>query len=561
MTVLATAGHVDHGKSTFVSFLTSQETDRLPEEKNRGLTINLGYTFFNHKKQTYSIVDVPGHSDFFKNTMSGFSNADLILFIIDASQGWSAQSEQHFNALTELGKKNFIFVYTKTDLINSPINTDDLDERLKKIDNLNYTVIKFSIKDSNKNELVEQIVSFIKSCNFKNKISSMWIDRSFSLEGVGTVITGTASSSFKTDKIYYPIENAKLEIKEIQNINKSYIESINSKRIALSLKKSNKNIPKRGNLISNTNIEFTNLIFVKFNKELGNKNFTKGTKRLFIGTTSILIKNIWGIKSKKFQYGLIELKKEMPFLKKENFVIQNTENNLFLGGKFYFFINNQSLKKKVINSSKNKIVINSLFELFSALEKDFTEKNEATFEINNWRIKEELKDEIEKDIKENYKKINKSGFENYMGNKYFLDSNLLEKLVESLGDLQLINGQIKLKKNGNMVDIEIYEEVKELLGPSLDVNEISLDKYDKEKIKSLFINERIYRISKNLIITDFHFNQILAILKSLPAEFSVSDFKEKTKLSRKYTIPILELLDKKLITAKVDRGGKRKKLL
>ena len=67
MTVLATAGHVDHGKSTFVSFLTSQETDRLPEEKNRGLTINLGYTFFNHKNQTYSIVDVPGHSDFFKN--------------------------------------------------------------------------------------------------------------------------------------------------------------------------------------------------------------------------------------------------------------------------------------------------------------------------------------------------------------------------------------------------------------------------------------------------------------------------------------------------------------
>ena len=148
-----------------------------------------------------------------------------------------------------------------------------------------------------------------------------------------------------------------------------------------------------------------------------------------------------------------------------------------------------------------------------------------------------------------------------MGNKYFLDSNLLEKLVESLGDLQLINDQIKLKKNENMVDIEIYEEVKELLGPSLDVNEISLDKYDKEKIKSLFINEKIYRISKNLIITDFHFNQILEILKSLPVEFSVSDFKEKTKLSRKYTIPILELLDKKLITAKVDRGGKRKKLL
>ena len=69
MTVLATAGHVDHGKSTLVNFLTEQETDRLKEEKSRGLTINLGYTFYKHNNETVSIVDVPGHRDFFKNTV------------------------------------------------------------------------------------------------------------------------------------------------------------------------------------------------------------------------------------------------------------------------------------------------------------------------------------------------------------------------------------------------------------------------------------------------------------------------------------------------------------
>ena len=68
MTVLATAGHVDHGKSTFVNFLTGQETDRLKEEKIRGLTINLGYTYFEFKNKRISIVDVPGHVDYFKNT-------------------------------------------------------------------------------------------------------------------------------------------------------------------------------------------------------------------------------------------------------------------------------------------------------------------------------------------------------------------------------------------------------------------------------------------------------------------------------------------------------------
>ena len=77
MTVLATAGHVDHGKSTLVNFLTGQETDRLTEEKQRGLTINLGYTHFEYKEKVFSIVDVPGHSDYFKNTVSGFSNCLL----------------------------------------------------------------------------------------------------------------------------------------------------------------------------------------------------------------------------------------------------------------------------------------------------------------------------------------------------------------------------------------------------------------------------------------------------------------------------------------------------
>ena len=80
MTVIATAGHVDQGKSTFVNFLTKQETDRLPDEKKRGLTINVGYTYFTIEDKTYSIVDVPGHKDFYKNTISGFANADVILF-------------------------------------------------------------------------------------------------------------------------------------------------------------------------------------------------------------------------------------------------------------------------------------------------------------------------------------------------------------------------------------------------------------------------------------------------------------------------------------------------
>ena len=115
MTVLATAGHVDHGKSTLVNFLTGQETDRLKEEKQRGLTISLGYTYFDYEEKRFSIVDVPGHSDYFKNTISGFSNVDGVLFCVDSTQGWSQQSEEHFLSLINLGINNLLFFLTKTD--------------------------------------------------------------------------------------------------------------------------------------------------------------------------------------------------------------------------------------------------------------------------------------------------------------------------------------------------------------------------------------------------------------------------------------------------------------
>ena len=146
MTVLATAGHVDHGKSTLVSFLTGQETDRLVEEKRRGLTINLGYTSYEFKNQTTSIVDVPGHRDFFKNTVAGFSNADAILFVIDSTQGWSEQSEQHFKALVGLSKLNIIFVFTKLDLVESDVSQESLIEKVSSIKNLNYTILEFDKK-------------------------------------------------------------------------------------------------------------------------------------------------------------------------------------------------------------------------------------------------------------------------------------------------------------------------------------------------------------------------------------------------------------------------------
>jgi len=561
MTVLATAGHVDHGKSTFVNFLTNQETDRLAEEKQRGLTINLGYTYFKNENQTYSIVDVPGHSDFFKNTVSGFSNANVILFIIDSTQGWSQQSEQHFNTLIELGKENFIFVYTKIDLLEPLTKYDDLDKQSEKLKNLNYKVLEFDLKNSKRDKIIKEIVEFIKECKFKENNASMWIDRSFIIEGIGRVITGTANSSFTTDKIYYSSEGGKLEVKELQSINESYEDSLNSKRIAISLKKNNKKFPKKGNLLTNETISFTNLLFVKFKNKITDKKFHKGTRRMFLGTTSVLIKNIWSIDSESHTYGLIELNKKIPIVNNENFVIENIENNMFFGGEFQFFISNKFLKKYIINKAITKKKIDSLYDLFTVLEKNFVHENMKTVNIDKWYIKEETLNNMEKDLNQNYKQINKIGFIKYINSKYFIEKEIVDKLVKNFKNLNIIEDQITINLKNEEKDSKTFKDIKTKLGKTLEVNEIDIKRYDKESIKSLFITQKIYRISKSIIIADFHLEILLKHLEKLPTEFTVSDFKDETKLSRKYAIPMLELLDKKLFTSKINTSGARKKLL
>jgi selenocysteine-specific elongation factor len=309
MTVIATAGHVDHGKSTFVNFLTQQETDRLPEEKKRGLTINLGYTYFTIEKNTYSIVDVPGHKDFFKNTIAGFANADVILFIIDSIENWSEQSEQHFQSLTSLNKKNFIFVFTKIDLLEGDVNKEVLSAKLSSHENINYQIIEFNKKNSNRKSLCQSIHNFIKTCEFEEKTPTLWVDRSFIIDGTGKVITGTASKNLDYENLIYNLHNEKLQIKEVQSKHQKNHDNDVAKRVALSLKKTNKNFPERGDLLSNEKIYFSNNLFIKLNNKDVDKSILKGTLRLFFGTCNAHVTKIKLVNSEKETFAIVSLSK------------------------------------------------------------------------------------------------------------------------------------------------------------------------------------------------------------------------------------------------------------
>ena len=551
MTVLATAGHVDHGKSTLVSFLTGQETDRLVEEKRRGLTINLGYTFYDFKNQITSIVDVPGHRDFFKNTVAGFSNADAILFVIDSTQGWSEQSEQHFKALIGLSKLNIIFVFTKLDLVESDTNQESLIEKISSIKNLNYTILEFDKNSTNKEDLMGSIQAFLTTCT--NSYRSFWVDRSFIIDGIGRIITGTAGTNFMTDNLFLASNAEKLEVRNIESVNKNYMQELSSQRIALSLKKTTDLVPKRGDLISNEVLVTSDHLFIEINSKHAHQ-IKKNTTKLFVGTTNKLVEKLHILEIGEKFFAVVKLNEPMALPEYEKIVLHDVDNNDFYACVFLIPIVNKYLIKHLIRESKNKKPSKNLYDILYFLP---FEDIEELIQVGELFTTKENLDRINKVLTMNSDAINKFGISKYLYKTFFINEDEIEHLLSKFDELIIRDNQITLIEENTSKSNEILGLIYLELGKELTVSDVNLKKFDREIVKNLFLQEKLIRVSKNILYTKEHLKKVLNSVEQLPKVFNVTEFKTITGLSRKYAIPLLELLDSKKITKKIDSRGTR----
>ena len=557
MTVLATAGHVDHGKSTFVNFITGQETDRLKEEKTRGLTINLGYTYFEFKNKIISIVDVPGHVDYFKNTVAGFANVDGIIFCIDSVQGWSNQSEEHFQAISNLKINNIFFVLTKTDLLDTSIDRGFLEKKLNSNKLINYTIEEFSYKTSDLRMFQKKIVDFFKSDTLENP-NSLWIDRSFTKDGIGKVVTGTASMAFDLNKIYLARTNKLLEVKEIRNTENIVKNTTTTSRIAISLKKSIQDKIGRGDLLTNEIVFSGKYIFAITDKHASKFN-KKGSNRLFIGTKNQIVEKLEVINISEKNLIFMKLPNNLPILENQKILIQNLVSNDFMGGKIAFATNNNNLVKKFFKEIRKTESIN-LEKAFTLLPENLIENSRDYISIGNKYLSKDHLESIVEKINENIKTINSVGVNNYFYNEFFLEHNYLDELINKIDGFNVINNQLIIDKNID-VDLDVYQNIINQISDDLSVKYVDINKFDRQSIKKLFMSEYLYRVDKNIIIGKEHVSKLVDILKKLPDVFDVSEFKEESNLSRKFAIPYLEFLDKYLYTSKIDSSGKRKKLV
>jgi selenocysteine-specific elongation factor len=243
--ILATAGHVDHGKSALVKALTGTDPDRLPEEKARGITIDLGFADLNlagpaGEKFQVGVVDVPGHEDFIRNMIAGVGSIDLALLVVAADDGWMPQTEEHLQILIYLGVERLLVALTKSDLGNIEIVTDQIREQLQQTPFASCQIVPTSVRTSEGIEnLKHALGTELAALPPPRDIGKprLFADRAFTLRGIGTVVTGTLTggSLQRGQALAIQPRKTSVRIRSLQSHNRDLDQAQPGMRTALNL--------------------------------------------------------------------------------------------------------------------------------------------------------------------------------------------------------------------------------------------------------------------------------------------------------------------------------------
>lgn len=257
--VIGTAGHVDHGKTCLTRALTGVDTDRLKEEQKRGITIEIGFAQLTLPNgQTASIIDVPGHEKFIRNMLVGAAGMDVVLMVIAADEGFMPQTREHLGILSLLGVQNGIIVVTKADMVE-PEWLEAIEEEAR--EDVQGTFLQdapiiavSSYTGQGIQELKQLVVDLVEGAEQRNQDRPfrLPVDRLFSVDGFGTVVTGTlveGSLALGDEVCIYPGEK-KARVRGLQNHDKSADRVSAGMRVAVNLSGVDKADLKRGDTLA-----------------------------------------------------------------------------------------------------------------------------------------------------------------------------------------------------------------------------------------------------------------------------------------------------------------------
>jgi selenocysteine-specific elongation factor len=256
---IGTAGHIDHGKSSLVKALTSIDPDRLPEEKERGMTIDLGFAWLELPSgKTVGIVDVPGHKQFIHNVIPGLFGVDAVLLVVAADDGWMPQTEEHLRILDLLGIKHGIIVINKIDLASDPdwlsLIEKDITSHLSGTNLENSPIIRVSTRTGLGIEELKNAIAGLAAKLAPRQDTGkprLPIDRVFVIKGSGVVVTGTLSQgTFSTgEDVFIVPSNMPAHIRGLESYKEAVRTAEPGSRVAVNLAGIKKEEVARGDIV------------------------------------------------------------------------------------------------------------------------------------------------------------------------------------------------------------------------------------------------------------------------------------------------------------------------
>ncbi|MCF7859294.1 MAG: selenocysteine-specific translation elongation factor [Candidatus Cloacimonetes bacterium] len=344
--IMGTAGHVDHGKTSLVKALSGYDCDTHKQEKERGITINLGFSHLDLTEDiSVGIIDVPGHADFIKTMVAGASGIDFVLLVIAADEGIMPQTKEHLEIMETLGITKGIVVLNKVDLVDAEfleLVEEEITDFLKDSFLKDAPIVKVStVTNEGIGELLAEITKTVQTIPLRKAegLFRMYIDRIFTQKGFGTIVNGSVISGIlsQTDPVYLLPGEKELRIRRLEHHGNEVSQVRAGDRASFNLVGFKQKYFKHGMILSNKKIKPTNLIDVKLNlyrdsSELGLWNqviFLLGTNRLMV---RIHLLDTDTLQSGENCLAQVYLPQAIITQLNDKFIIRNSSGNLTLGG-------------------------------------------------------------------------------------------------------------------------------------------------------------------------------------------------------------------------------------
>jgi selenocysteine-specific elongation factor len=582
MPLIGTAGHVDHGKSTLIERITGRDPDRWEEEKRRGLTIDLGFSWASLPGGTeVSFVDVPGHERYLKNMLAGIEAIDVALFVVAADEGWMPQSEEHLAVLDLLGVDRAVVALTKVDTVDQELvelATAEVSAELEGTILEGASIVPLSgVTGEGVDDLLKILAGLVEHEPEPGARPRLWIDRSFTVAGAGTVITGSLlGGPLSVDDAVeiYP-GGTKARIRGLQSHERRHEAVGPGRRVAVNLVGVDHDEVVRGEMLGLPGQWESSS---RFTASLRHARFVdgiepRGAYQLHMGTSALNV-DIVGIDD---DLAVMRIDRPLPIAVGDRFILRDTGRHLVVAGGIVVDPGPRATRRALgdarlidpaasPNEVAERLLESRRVDRLTRIEAHARGgRPEHAIIVGDRAVSPGLIDELS----DRAVRLVEDEHQSHplrpglplatLAERLRVDADLAERVVETAAGLERLGPDVARTGHGARLTPEqaaAWEKARERLVADLAVPQEDDLGLDPEVVHLKLRDGELVRVGPGLVYLPEQIETLRSKMASLEDGFTVAQFRDAAGLSRKYAVPFLEWADKEGLT--VRRGDIRR---